>query len=107
MGGERSRLCGQQKQRPGTETNNQGTTTFQKVTPGLNHVRLASAYFRIARNMRVCAKQRHKMLPKASRISGSEASGFTSRTAFAVRITPLRQNPHWAAPSSINACWIG
>ena len=62
-------LGGQQTQRPSTKTDNQRTATFQKLTAGLGHVRLAPAYFRIARNMRVLAKQRHKMPPKASRIS--------------------------------------
>ena len=67
----------------------------------------ASAYFRMARSMRVCVKQRHRTPPTAIRMSSSEAPGFTSRTAFAVRITPLRQNPHCAAPSSMKACWRG
>ena len=49
-------------------------------------------------------KQRHNTPPRASPISWSDASAFSSRTALAVSITPLRQKPHWAAPSSMKAC---
>ena len=47
-----------------------------------------------ARSIRVWVKQRHSTPPRASPISSSEASGFLSRMALAVRITPLRQKPH-------------
>ena len=55
----------------------------------------------MARTIRVCVKQRHKILDIDSRISSSEAFGFSSSSTLVVRITPLRQNPHWAAPADI------
>ena len=40
-------------------------------------------------------------------ISASVALGFLSRNALAVRMTPFRQKPHWAACSSMKAFWMG
>src|SRR2546426_145886 len=57
--------------------------------------------------MRVCAKHRHKTRASASWIWVSVGCGCRSSKALAVRITPLRQKPHCAACSSMNACCSG
>jgi len=51
--------------------------------------------------------QRHRFPERASRISCSEGSFFSSSNALADRIIPGTQNPHWTAPSSTKASWSG
>src|SRR5262245_49824643 len=72
--------------------------TFQRA-----HAFTSCAYRWMARIMRTLAWQRHKTPDIACRISGSVAFGFRSRNALAVRMTPLIQNPHCMACSSMNA----
>ncbi len=52
------------------------------------------AYRLIALIIRLWAAQRHKTFDNAWRISGSDARGLRSSSAFAVMMTPLRQKPH-------------
>src|SRR5215831_1257121 len=87
-----------------TNAHDQRAGILQKIATRNTHAFLALAYLRIAPSIRRWTKQRHNTPLSASRISSSVAPGFSSSTAFAVRITPLRQNPHWAAPSSMKAC---
>ena len=51
--------------------------------------------------------QRHRFPERASRISSSEGSFFSSSKALADRIIPGVQKPHWTAPSSTKASWRG
>src|SRR6185437_3908667 len=95
-------LRAESRRRP--EAHDQRSRTFQKIAARTVHARLASAYLLMARSILTCAKQRHSTPPNALRMSWSVAVGFASNTALAVRITPLRQNPHCAAPSAMNAC---
>src|SRR5262249_29084084 len=109
------RESGSLDDRRAAEADDQRARRLQKITPREScapqrvdgvacHTPRSFAYRLIALSMRACVKQRHSTPDSARWTSASVAFGLPSTNAFAVRMTPLRQKPHWAACSSMNAC---